>query len=200
MKKSILGVLVLVTLFLGACGGSKDEVKKETTKQSSKIEALEKKIDVLESIADTETSETSTPVENVQQSKSNEEILNSLTFSGNKKITQTFLDADLPMYGYEYEGPGELPEIEADDMNGFPKSLTSLSFYVEPGTNGMIVTIKNFESMDDLNLALKWYSEEYAGYSIVTNQDIKAFIVALTDTPEKEETYKKYVEVFENIK
>ena len=194
--KKIICSMVFLGLFLGGCSTNTTKIAKSTATTDSSISPS------TQSSLPNESTE-STNVENAQESKSADEILDNLTSDTNKKITQAFLGADLNMYGNTVEGPGENPKVEAGDPNGYPESEIGMSFYTTPGTEGLIITIENFSTIDLMEQAILWHKENkvFPVITIVKNQNTKSIMFSYIDSSSEEYAqFEEYAKVFESIK
>lgn len=192
--KKVIGSIFILGLFLAGCSTNTVETSKSThTTDSSSIA-------ILQSASSTNETTESTVVENAQESKSSQEILNNLTSDTNKKITQAFLDADLKMYGMETEGPSESLAVEPDDSSGKPVNNGGMTFFIVPGHDGIVVSVENFSDSDSMTTAKEWLSEKN-GSSIVLseNRNIKSIMYIYSPSDRDQQDFSNYTIVFEEI-
>jgi hypothetical protein len=195
--KKVIGSILILGLFLVGC--STNTVKTSESTPATDSSSAE----ILQSTSFTNETTESTIVENAQESRPPQEILDSLTSDTNKKITQAFLDADLKMYGNTVEGPGENPSVAAGDPNGYPESEKGMSFYTTPGTEGLIITIENFSTVDLMEQVIPWRKENnvFPVITIVKNENTKSVMFSFIDSESEEYSqFEEYAKVFESVK
>lgn len=190
MKKIIFGLVLLSMFSLSACGNNE---KKETS-SSSKVEQLESRVKELES-----SSSSSSEKENASQAdRSKDEILSELKSDTNKKIVSAFLDAGLKPYNYSYEGVSEMLELPSDVQR--PIYESGLSFYIEKGTDGVILATENYPDEQSMNEAADYFSKSVDTPTVVKNNTLHSILYGSPSTNSEKELFNKYKDVFENIK
>lgn len=191
--------LVFVSVFLLVGCESNKEVSDSEENYSAEVSRT-----TLSSISNsTLSSSQSNSVENAQERRSNDDILSGLKSEKNKKLTKAFMEAGLEMYGNTVEGPGENPKVEAGDPNGYPESEIGMSFYTTPGTEGLIITIENFSTIDLMEQAILWHKENkvFPVITIVKNQNTKSIMFSYIDSSSEEYAqFEEYAKVFESTK
>lgn len=189
MKKVIYGVLFIAVFGLTACGND----KKETT-ASSKVEQLESRVKELESSSSSSEKE----IEGAQADRSDDEILSELNSETNKKIVKAFLDAGLTMYNYSYVGVSEMLELPEDAQR--PIYESGISFYIEKGTDGVILAVENYPDEQLMSEGADYASNSIDAPTVVKNSNINSILYGLPKTDSEKELFNKYKETFENIK
>lgn len=187
--KKILITLLLSGIILGGCSNN----KKEETTASSKVEQLESRIKELESSSSSSEKE----VEGAQADRSDDEILSELNSETNKKIVKAFLDAGLIMYNYSYSGVSEMLELPDDAQR--PIYESGMSFYIEKGTEGVIVAVENYRDTQIMSEGADYASNSIDAPLVVKNSNINSILYGLPKTDSEKELFNKYKEVFENI-
>lgn len=193
MKKVVYGFILIAVFGLTACRNDKKE-----TSSSSIVEQLESRVKDLESSSSAE-------VEESKQGK--EEILVNLKSDTNKKIAGAFFDNKLEMYNAQTDGPSEMQPVPEDNPTNRPVYSSGMSFYVEDTEDSFIVYVENYTSVEEVDTANKFLTENAVDQPLVSDNNSTFSImyayprISSKSTKEKDEKdFNKYKEVFENIK
>lgn len=173
MKKIVI-LSLLSGLFLVGCVSNNE--KKESS--DNKVDQLESRVKELESSSSSEA-----------PNKSDEEdVLTNLKSDNNRNIAKAFFDSNLPFYNDNKKGA-----FEADD---------GTMYFSEQIDSSLYFTISHFESIESLNNAYEEKKNGEYDFFLAKNDAILTLMVAeaTPKSPESENDFNKYKEVFETIK